>query len=134
MKLVTDEPDRRALWTLNIKLTPKLFYGALIIVLSVWILQSFLQALLAACVTAIATGRPTDGSPVCRRASGAARLLRSSRARWSYLCWQILMGCLGGFEVLGLVGLVIGPVLLTLTRELCWRFRSFGRRGRHVPG
>ena len=54
MKLVTDEPDRRALWTLNIKLTPKLFYGTLIIVLSVWILQSFLQALLAACVTAIA--------------------------------------------------------------------------------
>ena len=32
------------------------------------------------------------------------------------------MGCLGGFEVLGLVGLVIGPVLLTLTREL-WKQR-----------
>jgi predicted PurR-regulated permease PerM len=31
----------------------------------------------------------------------------------------VLMGCLGGFEVLGLVGLVIGPVVLTLTRELC---------------
>jgi predicted PurR-regulated permease PerM len=31
----------------------------------------------------------------------------------------VLMGCLGGFEVLGLVGLVIGPVALTLTRELC---------------
>ena len=30
----------------------------------------------------------------------------------------VLMGCLGGFEVLGLVGLVIGPVLLTLLREL----------------
>jgi predicted PurR-regulated permease PerM len=30
----------------------------------------------------------------------------------------ILMGCLGGFEVLGLVGLVIGPVALTLTKEL----------------
>jgi predicted PurR-regulated permease PerM len=29
-----------------------------------------------------------------------------------------LMACLGGFEVLGLVGLVIGPVVLTLTREL----------------
>jgi predicted PurR-regulated permease PerM len=29
-----------------------------------------------------------------------------------------LMGCLGGFEALGLVGLVIGPVVLTLTREL----------------
>jgi predicted PurR-regulated permease PerM len=30
----------------------------------------------------------------------------------------VLMGCLGGFEVLGLVGLVIGPVVLTLLREL----------------
>jgi predicted PurR-regulated permease PerM len=30
----------------------------------------------------------------------------------------MLMGCLGGFEVLGLVGLVIGPVVLTLLREL----------------
>jgi predicted PurR-regulated permease PerM len=30
----------------------------------------------------------------------------------------ILMGCLGGFEVLGLVGLVVGPVALTLSREL----------------
>jgi predicted PurR-regulated permease PerM len=30
----------------------------------------------------------------------------------------VLMGCLGGFEVLGPVGLVIGPVALTLAREL----------------
>jgi predicted PurR-regulated permease PerM len=29
----------------------------------------------------------------------------------------VLMGCLGGFEVLGLVGVVIGPVVLTLARE-----------------
>ncbi|MGZ5117451.1 MAG: AI-2E family transporter [Burkholderiales bacterium] len=34
----------------------------------------------------------------------------------------VLMGCLGGFEVLGLVGLVIGPVVLTLAREL-WQQR-----------
>ena len=34
----------------------------------------------------------------------------------------VLMGCLGGFEVLGLVGLVVGPVALTLTREL-WQQR-----------
>ena len=34
----------------------------------------------------------------------------------------ILMGCLGGFEALGLVGLVIGPVVLTLAREL-WEQR-----------
>jgi predicted PurR-regulated permease PerM len=30
----------------------------------------------------------------------------------------VLIGCLGGFEVLGLVGLVIGPVALTLAREV----------------
>jgi predicted PurR-regulated permease PerM len=34
----------------------------------------------------------------------------------------VLMGCLGGFEVLGLVGLVVGPVALTLAREL-WAHR-----------
>lgn len=33
-----------------------------------------------------------------------------------------LMACLGGFEVLGLEGLVIGPVVLTLAREL-WQQR-----------
>jgi predicted PurR-regulated permease PerM len=32
------------------------------------------------------------------------------------------MASLGGFEVLGLVGLVIGPVVLTLAREL-WEQR-----------
>ena len=40
---------------MNVKLTAGWFYGALIIALSVWILQSFLIALLAACVTAIAS-------------------------------------------------------------------------------
>lgn len=34
----------------------------------------------------------------------------------------VLMGCLGGFEVLGLVGLVIGPVLLRIAAEL-WKER-----------
>ena len=42
----------------------------------------------------------------------------------------VLMGCLGGFEVLGLVGLVIGPVVLTLAREL-WeqRVRDVAAKG-----
>lgn len=31
----------------------------------------------------------------------------------------VLMGCVGGFGVLGLTGLVIGPVVLSLGRELC---------------
>jgi predicted PurR-regulated permease PerM len=30
----------------------------------------------------------------------------------------ILMGCIGGFEVLGLAGLVVGPVVLSLAQEL----------------
>lgn len=34
----------------------------------------------------------------------------------------VLMGCLGGFEALGLIGLVVGPVVLTLAREL-WEQR-----------
>jgi predicted PurR-regulated permease PerM len=34
----------------------------------------------------------------------------------------VLMGCLGGFEVLGLVGLVVGPVVIGLVREL-WEER-----------
>jgi predicted PurR-regulated permease PerM len=34
-----------------------------------------------------------------------------------------LMGCLGGFEVLGPVGLVVGPVVLTIAREL-WEQRA----------
>jgi predicted PurR-regulated permease PerM len=32
----------------------------------------------------------------------------------------VLMGCIGGFEVLGFVGLVVGPVVLTLVTEL-WK-------------
>jgi predicted PurR-regulated permease PerM len=34
----------------------------------------------------------------------------------------VLIGCLGGFEVLGLTGLVLGPVVLALSREL-WEQR-----------
>jgi predicted PurR-regulated permease PerM len=34
----------------------------------------------------------------------------------------VLMGCLGGFEVLGLIGLVAGPVVLAIAREL-WQER-----------
>ena len=37
----------------------------------------------------------------------------------------VLMGCLGGFQALGLVGVIIGPVVLTLAREL-WAERMRG--------
>ena len=39
----------------------------------------------------------------------------------------ILIGCLGGFEVFGLVGVVVGPVVLTLARELGSRARAILR-------
>jgi predicted PurR-regulated permease PerM len=35
----------------------------------------------------------------------------------------VLMGCIGGFSVLGLAGLVIGPVVLTLAQEM-WEQRE----------
>lgn len=40
---------------MNIKLSAGWFYGALIVILCVWILHSFLTAILAACVTAVAS-------------------------------------------------------------------------------
>lgn len=38
----------------------------------------------------------------------------------------VLMGCIGGFEVLGLTGLVIGPVVLSVARELWARGHAAG--------
>jgi predicted PurR-regulated permease PerM len=49
------------------------------------------------------------------------RPLIARNATRLHFVW-VLMGCLGGFEALGLVGLVIGPVALSLTREL-WEQR-----------
>ena len=40
---------------MNVKITGGQFYGALIVALSAWILQSFLLPLLVACVTAVAS-------------------------------------------------------------------------------
>lgn len=44
----------------------------------------------------------------------------------------VLIGCVGGFGVLGLAGLVLGPVVLTLAWEL-WLQRS-GAGAAHAPG
>jgi predicted PurR-regulated permease PerM len=49
------QPTHAAAWTMNMKLSPGSFYGGLIVVLSAWILHGFLQAMLAACVTVIAS-------------------------------------------------------------------------------
>ena len=60
--------------TMTIKLPPGWVYGALIVVLSAWILHSFLQAILAACVTAIASWPLyTRFATVCHGASAEAR-------------------------------------------------------------
>jgi predicted PurR-regulated permease PerM len=48
-------PSRREITGKNIKLSTGLLCGGLIIVLALWILQSFLLPVLVACVTAIAS-------------------------------------------------------------------------------
>ena len=68
-------PIRAAAWTMNIKVSAGWFYGALIVVLSGWILHSFLQALLAACVTAIASW------PLYMRFLGASATAHRAEAR-----------------------------------------------------
>lgn len=55
MVTATHQRPSRPIWTMDVKPSPGWLYGALIVVLSVWILHSFLQAVLAACVTAIAS-------------------------------------------------------------------------------
>jgi predicted PurR-regulated permease PerM len=62
------------------------------------------------------------------------KLVRPAVARSGthlHFVW-VLMGCLGGFEVLGLVGLVIGPVAISLTREL-WEQRVRDLAGTRLP-
>jgi predicted PurR-regulated permease PerM len=59
------------------------------------------------------------------------RPLIARHATRLHFVW-ILMACLGGFEVLGLVGLVIGPVALSLTREL-WEQRVRDLPAEDVP-
>jgi predicted PurR-regulated permease PerM len=51
----TSPADSGAAWALDFRLTPGSFTRALIIVLAVWILHGFVQAMLAACVTAVAS-------------------------------------------------------------------------------
>ena len=55
MQSVTDRATPVVPKMMPLKLPPGWFYGGLIVVLSAWILHGFLQAMLAACVTAIAS-------------------------------------------------------------------------------
>ena len=60
------------------------------------------------------------------------RPLIARNATRLHFVW-VLMSCLGGFEVLGLIGLVIGPVALSLAREL-WEQRVRDLPADDVPG
>ena len=82
-------------------------------------------AVAVAALTLQLAGASTAASAVVFMAAacvvfGGDKVLRPAIARdgtgLSFV-W-VLMACLGGFEVLGLVGLIVGPVLRTLTREL----------------
>ena len=55
MKTANDKANVVSANTMNIRLPARSFYAGLVVVLSLWILHSFLHALLAACVTAIAS-------------------------------------------------------------------------------
>jgi len=100
-----------AVWaaiTGSLALVPFLGYVAVIAVA----LHLVIQGATAAAFTALVLG--------CAILLAGDKVVRPAVARGGVglpFVW-VLMGCLGGFEVLGLVGLVVGPVVLTLAREL----------------
>jgi predicted PurR-regulated permease PerM len=74
---------------MNLKLTAGGFYGMLIILLSAWILHAFLEAMLAACATAIATWplyRQFTARLPLRMGRSAASLIFTSVM--TCLCWH----------------------------------------------
>lgn len=85
-------------------------------------LQLMLQGLPAAALLALLLGSAV--------LLGGDKLVRPMVARGGMQLpfVAVLMGCIGGFGALGLAGLVIGPVALTLAGEM-WR-----QRMRDVPG
>jgi len=85
-------------------------------------LQLALQGLSATALLAVLLG--------CAVLLGGDKLVRPIVARGGVrlpFVW-VLMGCIGGFGVLGLSGLVIGPVILGLVGEL------WDQRGREAAG
>jgi len=105
---------------MKVKLTAGWFYAALIIVLSVWVLQSFLHALLAASVTAIASW------PLYRRF--AARLPRRVARSAAALIFTSMM------TVFVLAPLMFGVfALLTEANELLLSIAAADQKGIGVP-
>jgi len=105
---------------IKVKLTAGWFCGALIIVLSVWVLHSFLQALLAACVTAIASW------PLYRRfmASLPRRIAPTSGS----LIFTLMMALF----VLGPLMFAFGA-LLSEAHALLLNIAAAGEKGIPVP-
>ena len=110
----------RAPWTLNVKPSPGWLYGALIIALSVWVLHSFLQAVLAACVTAIASW------PLYKRF--AARAARHAGRSATSLMFTLGMTLL----VLAPLMFAIGA-LVTEAQGMLMEIAAADKRGIGVP-
>ena len=105
---------------MNLKLTPKRLLAAAIIVLSVWIVHGFIEALLAACVTAIASW------PLY--AAFRARLPRSVGKSAGAAIFT------GGITVFVLAPLVFaGLALLSEAHALLLSLADADRRGLAVP-
>ena len=106
---------------MNIKLVPGSFYRAAIIVLAVWILHSFAEALLAACVTAIASW------PLYRRFS----------ARWSPRIGSVgtSLTCTTLIIVFVLAPLILAfGALVTETHALLIEVAAADKAGIGAPG
>src|SRR5512138_89288 len=105
---------------MNVKLTAGWFYGAAVIALALWIMHSFLQALLAACVTAIASW------PLYTRFS--ARLSRRMGRGAKSLIFTLAMTVFVLTPLMFAVG-----ALLTETRALLFEIAAADKTGIEVP-
>ena len=120
MDTVTHQRTGRMPWTMNVKPAPGWLYGALIVVLSVWVLHSFLQAVLAACVTAIASW------PLYKRF--AARVARHAGRSATSLMFTL------GMTVFVLAPLMFAiGALVTEAQGLLMEIAAADKRGIGVP-
>lgn len=112
--------QRRDLLDIKVRLTTGFFCGALIILLSVWVLHSFLEALLAACVTAIASW------PLYRR------FMASLPRRIAPTIGSLIFTLMIALFVLGPLMFALGA-LLTEAHALVLEIAAVGEKGIPVP-